>query len=72
MAEGRTGDAERPEGGRAGGRPLERPTQLPGRSWWAAVNRTVREFQIENLKDGAGLTYYSVLSSPPARADSLD
>ena len=48
MAEGRTGDAERPEGGRDGGRPPERPTQLPGGSWWAAVKRTVREFQVQS------------------------
>ena len=67
MAEGRTGDAERPEGGRDGGRPPERPTQLPGGSWWAAVNRTVREFQVDNLSDrAAALTYYSVLSIFPA------
>src|SRR5215218_8846897 len=68
MAEGRTGDAERPEGGRDGGRPPpERPTQLPGGSWWAAVKRTVREFQTDNLSDwAAALTYYSVLSIFPA------
>jgi membrane protein len=58
MAEGRTGDAERPEDGH----PPERPTQLPGGSWWAAVKRTVREFQVDNLSDwAAALTYYSVL-----------
>ena len=45
----------------------ERPTQLPGGSWWAAVKRTVREFQVDNLKDwAAALTYYSVLSIFPA------
>jgi membrane protein len=67
MAEGRTSDAERPEGGRDGGHPPERPTQLPGRSWWAAVKRTVREFQVDNLSDwAAALTYYSVLSISPA------
>jgi hypothetical protein len=43
MAEGRIGDAERPEDGR----PPERPTTLPGGSWWAAVKRTVREFQVD-------------------------
>jgi YihY family inner membrane protein len=45
----------------------ERPTQLPGRSWWAAVKRTVREFRVDNLSDwAAALTYYSVLSIFPA------
>jgi YihY family inner membrane protein len=63
MAEGRIGDAERPEDGR----PPERPTQLSRRSWWAAVKRTVREFQVDNLSDrAAALTYYSVLSIFPA------
>src|SRR5215216_5913243 len=67
MAEGRTGDAERPEDGRDGGHAPERPTQLPGRSWWAAVKRTVREFRVDNLSDwAAALTYYSVLSIFPA------
>jgi len=52
--------------GRQGGKP-ERLTQLPGGSWWAAVKRTVREFQVDNLKDwAAALTYYSVLSIFPA------
>jgi len=67
MAEGRTGDAERPEDDRHGSHPTERPTQLPGRSWWAAVKRTIREFQVDNLSDwAAALTYYSVLSIFPA------
>jgi YihY family inner membrane protein len=45
----------------------ERPTELPGRSWWAAVKRTVREFRVDNLSDwAAALTYYSVLSIFPA------
>ena len=45
----------------------ERPTQLPGRSWWAAVKRTVREFRVDNLSDwAAALTYYAVLSIFPA------
>jgi YihY family inner membrane protein len=53
--------------GRTGGQAPERPTQLPGGSWWAAVKRTVREFQVDNLKDwAAALTYYSVLSIFPA------
>ena len=50
-----------------GGQAPERPTQLPGGSWWAAIKRTVREFQVDNLKDwAAALTYYSVLSIFPA------
>jgi YihY family inner membrane protein len=45
----------------------ERPTDLPGGSWWAAVKRTVREFRVDNLSDwAAALTYYSVLSIFPA------
>ena len=67
MAEGRTSDAERPEDDRDSGHPPERPTQLPGGSWWAAVRRTVREFQTDNLSDwAAALTYYSMLSIFPA------
>ena len=67
MTQGRTSDAKRPEDGRNGSRPPERPTQLPPRSWWAAVKRTVREFQVDNLSDwAAALTYYSVLSIFPA------
>jgi membrane protein len=52
MAEGGTSpdSRSRSRGGRGGGAP-ERPTQLPGGSWWAAVKRTVREFQVDNLKD---------------------
>src|SRR5436190_21346285 len=53
--------------GGTGGQAPERPTQLPGGSWWAAIRRTVREFQVDNLKDwAAALTYYSVLSIFPA------
>jgi membrane protein len=67
MAERRTSDAERPDGGRDGGHLPERPTQLPGGSWWAAVKRTIREFRVDNLSDwAAALTYYSVLSIFPA------
>ena len=65
----RTTNAEDREQGRGdrGGQAPERPTQLPGGSWWAAVKRTVREFQVDNLKDwAAALTYYSVLSIFPA------
>ena len=50
-----------------GGQAPERPTQLSGGSWWAAIRRTAREFQVDNLKDwAAALTYYSVLSIFPA------
>lgn len=45
----------------------ERPTELPGSSWRAALKRTVREYQADNLRDwAAALTYYSVLSIFPA------
>ena len=58
---------EDPRQGRRGGGAPERPTELPGGSWWAAVKRTVREFQVDNLKDwAAALTYYGVLSIFPA------
>jgi YihY family inner membrane protein len=64
-----TRQAERPTGRSSsdddGG--VERPTQLPGGSWWAASKRTVREFRVDNLSDwAAALTYYSVLSMFPA------
>ncbi|GAA5061105.1 membrane protein [Thermocatellispora tengchongensis] len=43
------------------------PTELPPRSWWAAVRRTVAEFRRDNLGDwAAALTYYGVLSIFPA------
>jgi YihY family inner membrane protein len=65
MAERMT-DRDEPSRERRGQVP-ERPTQLPGGSWWAAVKRTVREFQVDNLKDwAAALTYYGVLSIFPA------
>src|SRR5829696_5031076 len=68
MAERGTSPDNRSRGRRGrGGDAPERPTQLPGGSWWAAVKRTVREFQVDNLKDwAAALTYYSVLSIFPA------
>jgi hypothetical protein len=65
----RTTSAEDGAQGRGdrGGHAPQRPTQLPGGSWWAAVKRTVREFQVDNLSDrAAALTYYSVLSIFPA------
>src|ERR671919_3066037 len=68
MTEHTTGAEDRAQGlGDRGGHAPERPTQLPGGSWWAAIRRTVREFQVDNLKDwAAALTYYSVLSIFPA------
>ena len=68
MTERETSDEVRSRGrGGLGGQAPERPTQLPGGSWWAAIRRTMREFQVDNLKDwAAALTYYSVLSIFPA------
>ena len=68
MTERTTSAEDRAQGRRdRGGQAPQRPTQLPGRSWWAAVKRTVREFQVDNLSDwAAALTYYSVLSIFPA------
>ncbi|NUT49488.1 MAG: YihY/virulence factor BrkB family protein [Saccharothrix sp.] len=44
----------------------EAPTQLPKRSWWAVLKRTVKEFGDDNLTDwAAALTYYAVLSIFP-------
>ncbi|GAA3076230.1 YihY/virulence factor BrkB family protein [Streptosporangium carneum] len=43
------------------------PTDLPKRSWWRVLKRTVKEFQGDNLSDwAAALTYYAVLSIFPA------
>jgi membrane protein len=42
------------------------PTELPGAGWKAALRRTVKEFQDDNLTDwAAALTYYGVLSIFP-------
>ncbi|CAL9542853.1 hypothetical protein SUDANB95_04233 [Actinosynnema sp. ALI-1.44] len=42
------------------------PTDLPKRSWWAVLKRTVKEFNDDNLTDwAAALTYYAVLSLFP-------
>lgn len=42
------------------------PTQLPKRSWWAVLKRTVSEFKDDDLTDwAAALTYYAVLSLFP-------
>ncbi|MCT2584355.1 YihY/virulence factor BrkB family protein [Actinophytocola gossypii] len=44
----------------------EGPGDLPKRSWWAALKRTVREFDDDNMLDwAAALTYYSMLSLFP-------
>lgn len=52
---------------RAADSELECPTELPKRSWWAVLKRTVREFGKDNLTDwAAALTYYSILSIFPA------
>ncbi|MET9972938.1 YihY/virulence factor BrkB family protein [Streptomyces sp. NPDC006356] len=43
------------------------PTELPKRSWGAALKGTLREFKDDELTDrAAALTYYSVLSLFPA------
>ncbi|WP_329128719.1 YihY/virulence factor BrkB family protein [Streptomyces sp. NBC_01476] len=45
----------------------DQPTQLHGRSWWAAIRSTVTEFQKDELTDrAAALTYYAVQSLFPA------
>jgi membrane protein len=42
------------------------PTDLPKRSWWQILKRTVKEFQEDNLTDwAAALTYYGVMSLFP-------
>jgi membrane protein len=68
MAELRSRSEDGRQGrGRREDKAPERPTQLPGGSWWAAVKRTIREFRVDNLSDwAAALTYYSVLSIFPA------
>ena len=44
----------------------EKPTDLPKRSWWRIVKRTVDEFRDDNLTDSAAaLTYYGLLSLFP-------
>jgi membrane protein len=45
----------------------DQPTDLGGRGWWAALKRTAKEFQEDNLTDwAAALTYYAVLAIFPA------
>jgi membrane protein len=42
------------------------PTELPKRSWWAALKRAVKELIADDMLDwAAALTYYSVLSIFP-------
>jgi membrane protein len=46
---------------------VEGPTDLPRRSWWSVLKRTVREVRDDNLTDwAAALTYYAVLALFPA------
>ena len=46
------GQQQAASGGAAGSSP-EGPTELPQRSWWAVLKRTVREFGRDNLTDWA-------------------
>lgn len=51
----------------AKGEAAESPTDMPARSWWGVLKRTVREYQDDKLSDwAAALTYYGVLSIFPA------
>ena len=56
-----------PSASEAGSAPApDTPTDLGGRSWRAAVRRTVREFKDDFLQDrAAALTYYGVLAIFP-------
>src|SRR3954467_7788686 len=48
-------------------RPPDGPPDLGGRSWFAVMKRTVKEFREDNLTDwAAALTYYAVLALFPA------
>ncbi|WP_081691075.1 YihY/virulence factor BrkB family protein [Conexibacter woesei] len=43
------------------------PTDLSGRTWWAVLKRTLKEFKRDNITDwAAALTYYGVLAIFPA------
>ncbi|MBT2467715.1 YihY/virulence factor BrkB family protein [Streptomyces sp. ISL-66] len=45
----------------------DRPSALPGRSWWVVLRGTVKEFTNDELSDrAAALTYYGVLALFPA------
>ena len=58
--------AETTPGSRRGAAP-ESPPDLPARSWWGVLKRTVSEFRADNITDwAAALTYYGVLSIFPA------
>ncbi|MBB2914660.1 membrane protein [Streptosporangium becharense] len=64
---GRPPRVDRSRGGPADGTEPESPAELPKRSWWGVLKRTVKEFQQDNLTDwAAALTYYAVLSIFPA------
>jgi membrane protein len=44
----------------------DEPSDLPARSWWQILKRTVKEFQDDNLTDwAAALTYYGLMSLFP-------
>jgi membrane protein len=48
-------------------RPPDGLTEMPKRSWFGVLKRTIREFREDNLTDwAAALTYYGVLSIFPA------
>ena len=50
-----------------GERSPESPTELPKRSWWTVLRRSIKEFTNDNLGDAAAaLTYYAILSIFPA------
>ena len=47
-------------------RNVESPVDLEGRSWWAILKRTVKEFRDDDLTDwAAALTYYGIMSLFP-------
>ena len=55
-------DAEKPDE-----REPDSPTDLGGKSWFAVVKRTAKEFSRDNLTDwAAALTYYGILAIFPA------
>jgi membrane protein len=55
------GGAAKPDAGAP-----DTPTDLPKRSWWSVIKRTVAEFQDDNLMDwAAALTYYGILALFP-------
>jgi membrane protein len=55
------GGAAKPDAGAP-----DTPTDLPKRSWWSVIKRTVTEFQDDNLMDwAAALTYYGILALFP-------